>query len=67
MVKPAIYAAHGIPSFWRIELGPVRARRYGPDGAGGYRELDCPVDRLVADAPFPVDLRLVDLLPVWAR
>ena len=67
VVKPAIYAAHGIPSFWRIELGPIRARRYGSDGAEGYRELDCPVDRLVADAPFAVDLPLAGLLPSWAR
>lgn len=67
VVKPALYAAHGIPSFWRIELGPIRARWYGPDGAGNYRELDCPVERLVADAPFPVDVPLVDLLPPWAR
>lgn len=67
VTKPALYAAHGIPAFWRIELGPIRARRYGPDGAGGYRELDCPVDRLVADEPFGVDLALRDLLPGWAR
>lgn len=67
VVKPALYASHGIPAFWRIELGPIRARRYGPDGAGGYRELDCPVDRLVADEPFAVDVALRDLLPGWAR
>lgn len=67
VVKPALYAAHGIASFWRIELGPIRARCYGADGAGSYRELDCPVERLVADAPFPVDVPLVELLPPWAR
>lgn len=67
IVKPAIYAAHGIPSYWRIELGPIRARRYGPDGADGYRELDCPVDRIVADEPFAVDVSLAELLPGWAR
>lgn len=67
IVKPAIYAAHGIRSFWRIELGPIRARRYGPDGADGYRELDCPVDRIVADEPFAVDVPLSALLPGWAR
>lgn len=67
VVKPALYASHGIPAFWRIELGPIRARRYGPDGAGGYRELDCPVDRLVADEPFALDVALRDLLPGWAR
>ncbi|ANY05680.1 Uma2 family endonuclease [Pseudonocardia sp. HH130630-07] len=68
IVKPALYAGHGIGSFWRIELGPIRARRYGPDPAGDrYRELDCPVDRLVADRPFAVDVALRDLLPAWAR
>lgn len=67
IVKPAIYAAHGIPSYWRIELGPIRARRYGPDGTDGYRELDCPVDRVVADEPFAVDVPLAGLLPGWAR
>ncbi|MDQ4117936.1 MAG: Uma2 family endonuclease [Actinomycetota bacterium] len=68
VVKPAIYAAHGIRSYWRIELGPIRARRYGlaPD-ADGYRELDCPVDRIVADEPFAVDVPLAGLLPGWAR
>lgn len=68
VTKPALYAEYGIPAFWRIELGPIRARRYGADPAGGgYRELDCPVDRLVADEPFAVDLTLNDLLPAWAR
>ena len=67
VVKPAIHAAHGIPSFWRIELGPIRARRYGPDGADGYRELGCPVDRIVADEPFAVDVPLAELLRGWAR
>ncbi|MEQ3548861.1 Uma2 family endonuclease [Pseudonocardia nematodicida] len=68
ITKPAIYAEHGVGSFWRIELGPVRVRRYGLDPAtGGYRELDCPVERLVADEPFPVDVALNDLLPAWAR
>jgi len=32
-----------------------------------YRELDCPVDRLVADEPVPVDVALGELLPGWAR
>lgn len=68
ITKPALLAAYGIPAYWRIELGPIRAHRYGADPVGdGYRELDTPVDRLVADGPVAVDVALTDLLPVWAR
>jgi len=72
IVTPSIYSAHGIPAFWRIELDPIRARRHAIDpgaavGTIGYRELDGPEDRLVADEPVPLDVALRDLLPGWAR
>lgn len=68
VTKPAIYARYGIPTFWRVELNPVRVRLFEPWHGDGYREVD-PVDagRLSVADPFPVDVALADLLPRWAR
>jgi Uma2 family endonuclease len=66
ITKPALYAKHGIPHFWRIELTPelmVRQHRLEGDV---YREVTSG-PRLTTEEPFPVDLTLVDILPSWAR
>lgn len=63
--KPAVYAAAGIPSFWRVELeaGPaifayrLEQSRYVEAGSGR------PGEPLVADEPFAVALDPADLRP----
>lgn len=67
VTKPALYARHGIPHYWRIELGPLRARVHRLGDGDVYRETAGGEERLVAAEPFPVDLPLADLLPGWAR
>jgi Uma2 family endonuclease len=67
VTKPAIYARHGIPHYWRIELEPVRVRLYRLGSGELYREAGVVENRLTTDQPFPVDLALTDLLPRWAR
>jgi Uma2 family endonuclease len=66
--KPAIYARHGIPHFWRVELDPLRVRVFRPGHGDRYAEA-APTDaaHLRVTEPFPVDLALADILPVWAR
>lgn len=66
VTKPTIYAQHGIPAYWRIELDPIRARvhRLGGDR---YVETSGSQERLTATTPFEVDLQLEELLPPWAR
>jgi Uma2 family endonuclease len=67
VTKPAIYARHGIPNHWRIELDPIRVRLHRLGSGDLYRESGVVEDRLTTDEPFPVDLALADLLPRWAR
>ncbi|AUG80346.1 hypothetical protein CFP65_5651 [Kitasatospora sp. MMS16-BH015] len=56
-LKPSLYAAAGIPHYWRLELDPAPRLYLGHLERGGY------VDRLVQvgestglDEPFPFDL-----------
>ncbi|MFJ8044377.1 Uma2 family endonuclease [Kitasatospora sp. NPDC096147] len=56
-LKPALYAAAGIPHYWRVELDPVPRFHLGRLDGGRY------ADRLVQlgestdlDDPFPLDL-----------
>lgn len=67
VMKPALYARHGIPHYWRIELEPIRVRRYGLGSGDTYREVGSSDERLTVREPFPVDVALADLLPRWAR
>ena len=67
VMKPALYARHGVPHYWRIELEPIRVRLYGLGAGETYREVGGGEDRLKTDEPFPVDVALADLLPRWAR
>ncbi|WP_229073150.1 Uma2 family endonuclease [Actinoplanes sp. DH11] len=54
LLKPAVYAAAGIPGFWRVEPGPV-LRTFTRDGAG-YRALDSVegAEQIRLDAPYPM-------------
>jgi Uma2 family endonuclease len=67
VTKPALYARHGIPHYWRLELGPLRARVHRLADGDVYRETAGGEERLVAAEPFAVDLALDELLPGWAR
>jgi Uma2 family endonuclease len=67
VTKPALYARHGIPHYWRVELQPIRVRVHRLDTAEVYREVLGSDDRLTTAEPFPVDVALTDLLPRWAR
>jgi Uma2 family endonuclease len=67
LMKPAIYARHGIPHYWRIELDPVAVRIHRLGSGDTYLESGSSAERLTVDEPFPVDVALTDLLPRWAR
>lgn len=66
ITKPAIYARFRIPSYWRIELEPLRATVYALGHGDTYHEVSSG-SRLAVSEPFATDLSLVDLLPRWAR
>ncbi|MGH8933104.1 MAG: Uma2 family endonuclease [Egibacteraceae bacterium] len=66
VTKPALYAQFGIPQYWRIELSPLRVVTYRLSQGATY-SMGTPQERLKADAPFPIDLALAELLPRWAR
>ncbi|MFE9425391.1 Uma2 family endonuclease [Kitasatospora sp. NPDC006697] len=62
-LKPSLYAAAGIPHYWRVELSPVPRLYLGRLELGGY------VERLVQSGettalaePFPLDLDPARLL-----
>jgi Uma2 family endonuclease len=67
VMKPDLYARHGIPHLWRVELEPIRVRMYRLGSGEAYREAGSGDERLIVAEPFPVDVALVDLLPRWAR
>lgn len=66
VTKPAIYARHGIPHHWRIELEPLRVRTHGLGAGDVYRETASGGERLAVSEPFALDVPLADLLPGWA-
>ena len=57
LLKPAVYAAAGIPSLWRVEPGPV-LRTYALDGAG-YRagENVEGAEQVQLGAPYPIRVK----------
>jgi Uma2 family endonuclease len=60
--KPALYAAAGIPHFWRIEQNPLHVFAY--DLVGGRYELIADSDtELVLSAPFEIRLPIRDIAP----
>ncbi len=63
ILKPAAYAAAGIPYYWRIEQDPVHVYAYELDGPDRYRIVaDSAVELAVSD-PFPIRLRVADITP----
>lgn len=59
-VKPPIYAAMGIPTFWLIERGPDLApivHEHQLDG-GAYRLMRTHIGNLKTEIPFPMEVRL---------
>jgi Uma2 family endonuclease len=67
ITKPGIYARHGIPHYWRLELAPLRMRLHRVGAGDQYREIAGGEERLTTHEPFAVDVPLADLLPRWAR
>jgi Uma2 family endonuclease len=66
ILKPALYAAAGIPAYWRVELdgpGTPAVVRYELDG-DVYREVGTvrAGESVVVDVPFPVELRPAELV-----
>jgi Uma2 family endonuclease len=58
LLKPAVYAAAGIPGFWRVETGPVM-RTFILDGAD-YRVVEnvTGAEAVRLDAPYPIRVKL---------
>jgi len=67
VTKPALYARHGVPHFWRVELQPIRVRVHRLGAGDAYHEVASTDERLAVTEPFPVDLAVADLLPAWGR
>ena len=61
VMKPAQYAAAGIPHFWRLELDPLLLVVHRLTG-GGYASREDLRDEVVLDEPVPLTFRLGDLL-----
>ena len=60
--KPSLYAAAGVPHYWRIEQDPVHVYAYDlVDGV--YQLVADSADRLVLTAPFDIDLPIGDITP----
>jgi Uma2 family endonuclease len=62
LVKPAQFAAAGIPHYWRIEPGePVLITHQLEENV--YRETGRYVDEVVIDEPVPLRFHLAELMP----
>ncbi|KHD75243.1 Uma2 family endonuclease [Actinoplanes utahensis] len=54
LLKPAVYAAAGIPAYWRVEAGPV-LRAFTLDGAAYRPACDVETEEQVKlDSPYPL-------------
>ena len=60
--KPAVYAAAGIPHYWRIEQNPVHVFAYDLVD-GSYELVADSADELVLTAPFEIRLPISDITP----
>ena len=63
--KPAIYAQHGIPHFWRVTPEPPLIR-VAALREGAYQQVAA-ATHVIAHDPFPLEIDLVARLPRWAR
>lgn len=60
--KPSLYAAAGVPHYWRIEQNPVHVFAY--DLVKGRYELAADsADELVLSAPFEIKLSIREITP----
>lgn len=66
VLKPALYADHGIPHFWRFELDPPRVVVHGVGPGDRYR-VESEGERLTVAEPVELDVAVAELLPRWAR
>jgi Uma2 family endonuclease len=65
LVKPAQYAAAGIPAYWRVETDPVSLTAYTlPFGTSSYAEVGTwtSADVVRLAEPFPVEIDLARLV-----
>lgn len=62
LVKPSLYAAAGIPHYWRIEQDPLHVFAYDLVG-GEYRLVADTTEELVLSAPFEITLPIRDIAP----
>lgn len=62
LVKPAQYAAAGIPHFWRFEQAGSLLLTHALEG-DVYRETGRYDDEVALNEPVPLHFRLADLLP----
>lgn len=60
VLKPAEYAAAGVPHFWRLDLEPLQLVTHDLD-EGVYRETGRYDDEVRIEQPVPLILRLADL------
>lgn len=65
--KPAIYAEHRIPHYWRFEFDPFTVVTHEIGTTGRYEQTGRSTERLVTDTPWEIDIPLAELLPRWAR
>jgi hypothetical protein len=63
VVKPAEYAAAGIPFYWRVEQKPLRIYAYQRSEAGVYELVAESADVLELNEPFPIKLSIADITP----
>lgn len=63
ILKPAAYAAAGIPHYWRIEQGPVHVYAYQLDGPDRYRIVADSAELLAVSEPFPIRMAISDITP----
>jgi Uma2 family endonuclease len=57
LFKPAVYAAAGIPAYWRVETGPV-LRAFTLDGQSYRPAQEVAADELAKlDSPYPVRVK----------
>jgi Uma2 family endonuclease len=70
VVKPALYAKAGIPSFWRVETGRdlIVVDAYRLDDAGEmYLPVGTFADVILVDRPWPIRLHIADITPRWLK
>ncbi|WP_433827346.1 Uma2 family endonuclease [Actinoplanes sp. CA-015351] len=60
--KPSLYAAAGIPHYWRIEQSPLHVFAYELVN-GDYRLVADSAEELVLSAPFEIRLPIRDIAP----